>query len=69
MVKSDGVKASTADIKNKHKREDIYHKQKADKAKAKRERRQLLKKEEEKNPEAKEVPNECLIANRAEGEV
>lgn len=55
MVKSDELGASTADIKNKHKREDIYHKQKAAKAKAKRDRRLQLKKDEEKNPELKEV--------------
>lgn len=54
-MKSDELGASTADIKNKHKREDIYHKQKAAKAKAKRDRRLQLKKDEEKNPELKEV--------------
>jgi ribosome production factor 1 len=49
------VKTDVQDIKNKHKREDIYHKQKAEKAKAKRERRIQIKKEEDKNPELKEV--------------
>ncbi|KAH8549460.1 anticodon-binding protein [Umbelopsis sp. PMI_123] len=55
MVKTDVLGISTNDIKNKAKREDIYHKQKAEKAKAKRERRLQLKKEEEKNPELKEA--------------
>jgi ribosome production factor 1 len=55
MVKTEAQGLSASDIKNKHKREDIYHKQKAEKAKAKRERRIQIKKEEEKNPELKEV--------------
>jgi hypothetical protein len=61
MVKSVDLENLTSDIKNKHKREDIYHKQKAAKAKAKRDRRLQLKKDEEKNPELKEVPTAILL--------
>jgi hypothetical protein len=42
-------------IKNKLKREELYQKQKNAKAKAKRDRRTTLQKEESSNPEKKEV--------------
>jgi ribosome production factor 1 len=44
-----------SDIKNKHKRENLYHKLRKEKAKAKSDRRKQLAKDEEKNPELKEV--------------
>ncbi|ORX61877.1 Brix-domain-containing protein [Hesseltinella vesiculosa] len=43
-----------SDIKNKQKRENLYHKLKAEKAKKKLERRKQLAKDEAKNPELKE---------------
>ncbi|KAI9206046.1 anticodon-binding protein [Polychytrium aggregatum] len=51
---------NTLDIKNKQKREEVYHKLKAEKARAKLKRRQQLKKEESKAPELKD---ERLKAN------
>ncbi|KAI8324708.1 Brix-domain-containing protein [Martensiomyces pterosporus] len=47
--------ARPADIKNKAKREEIYGKQRLEKAKAKRQRRKELKREEAENPELKEA--------------
>ncbi|KAJ3300284.1 Ribosome production factor 1 [Borealophlyctis nickersoniae] len=43
-----------SDIKNKFKREEVFHKRKAEKAKEKLKRRQKLKKAEKDNPELKE---------------
>lgn len=47
-------------IKNKLKREELYQKQKNAKAKAKRDRRTTLQKEESSNPEKKEVTSRKL---------
>ncbi|KAJ3112270.1 argininosuccinate synthetase [Phlyctochytrium bullatum] len=43
----------TSDIRNKQKREEVYHKIKAQKGQEKLKRRQKIKKDEEKNPELK----------------
>ncbi|KAF7724590.1 Ribosome production factor 1 [Apophysomyces ossiformis] len=43
-----------SELKNKHKRERLYQKQKLEKAKLKSQRRKQIAKEEEKNPELKE---------------
>ncbi|CAO3587948.1 unnamed protein product [Absidia cylindrospora] len=43
-----------SDIKNKHKRENLYHKLRKEKIKAKSDRRKQIAKDEEKNPELKE---------------
>lgn len=48
-------------IKNKLKREELYQKQKNAKAKAKRDRRTTLQKEESSNPEKKEVTTRAWI--------
>ncbi|KAI8849722.1 anticodon-binding protein [Chytridium lagenaria] len=45
---------SPNDIKNKRKREEVYHAQKAEKNKAKLQKRMKTRKEEEENPELKE---------------
>ncbi|KAJ2824804.1 Ribosome production factor 1, partial [Coemansia erecta] len=49
------VLPSTSDIKNKVKRGEIYEKQRIEKGKAKRQRRQELKKTEQDNPELREA--------------
>jgi ribosome production factor 1 len=44
-----------SELKNKHKRENLYQKQRLEKQKAKAAKRKALAKAEEKNPELKKV--------------
>lgn len=50
-----------SELKNKHKRENLYQKQRLEKQKAKSTKRKQLAKAEEKNPELKKVS--ILICN------
>lgn len=53
-----GEPVRPSELKNKHKRENLYQKQRLEKQKAKANKRKQLAKTEEKNPELKKV---CLF--------
>lgn len=50
-----------SELKNKHKRENLYQKQRLEKQKAKSSKRKQLAKAEEKNPELKKVCIFCCL--------